>query len=97
VTSARVAEAFSRARSHDAVFGPAPGRGYWLIGLETRPPRSAAPVENVAGRRKHALADTGHRLPDQPPIAKVATLRDVDAIDDLPRTKRGAVATLVEA
>jgi glycosyltransferase A (GT-A) superfamily protein (DUF2064 family) len=53
------------------------------------PPRL---FENVRWSTEHALADTVATLPDHR-IAQVATLRDVDTIDDLPMTKRGARAT----
>ena len=92
VTAARVADAFRALGSHDAVFGPAPDGGYWLVGLKRArhvPPRL---FENVRWSTEHALADTVATLPDHR-IAQVATLRDVDTIDDLPMTKRGARAT----
>jgi rSAM/selenodomain-associated transferase 1 len=92
VTSSRVAEAFRALGSHDAVFGPAPDGGYWLIGLKRARPVPPRLFENVRWSTEDALADTVATLPDHR-IAQVATLRDVDTIDDLPMTKRGARAT----
>ncbi|MBQ0766946.1 MAG: DUF2064 domain-containing protein, partial [Sulfitobacter litoralis] len=92
VTAARVVEAFRALGSQDAVFGPAPDGGYWLIGLKRARPVPPRLFENVRWSTEHALADTIATLPDHR-IARVATLTDVDTIDDLPMTKRGARAT----
>ena len=92
VTAARVADAFRALGSHDAVFGPAPDGGYWLVGLKRARPVPPRLFENVRWSTEHALADTVATLPDHR-IAQVATLRDVDTIDDLLMTKRGARAT----
>ena len=92
VTAARVADAFRALGSHDAVFGPAPDGGYWPGGLKSARPVPPRLFENVSWSTEHALADTVATLPDHR-IAQVATLRDVDTIDDLPMTKRGARAT----
>ena len=92
VTAARVADAFCALGSYDAVFGPAPDGGYWLVGLKRARPVPPRLFENVRWSTEHALADTVATLPDHR-IAQVATLRDVDTIDDLPMTKRGARAT----
>lgn len=84
INSARTAEAFKALRDHDAVFGPAPDGGFWLVGLK-HPARQ--PKRMFAGVRwssEHALADSIATLPDHR-IAHVAPLRDVDTADDLPR------------
>lgn len=76
----------------DAVFGPAPDGGYWLMGLR-RP--GAAPPEMFKGVRwstEHALADTRASLPDLR-IALVDHLRDVDTVDDLAMTRHDTRAT----
>ncbi len=78
----RIAEAFAALGSHDAVFGPAPDGGYWLIGLRRL---RAVPSGIFAGVRwstEHALGDTEATLPDHS-IARVAMLRDVDTAADL--------------
>jgi hypothetical protein len=85
ITAARVAEAFKALGAQDAVFGPAPDGGYWLIGLKRL---RAVPPGIFAGVRwssAHALADTRATLPGHR-TALVATLSDVDTANDLPMT-----------
>lgn len=84
INAARVAEAFAALGNHDAVFGPAPDGGYWLVGLKhpARQPRGF--FAGVRWSTEHALADTIATLPDHC-IAQVATLRDVDTVSDLPK------------
>ena len=82
ITAPRIAEAFKALGGNDAVFGPAPDGGYWLIGLRRSravPPRL---FTGVRWSTEHALADTMATLPDHS-IAHVATLRDVDTVEDL--------------
>ncbi len=82
ITAPRIAEAFAALGGHDAVFGPAPDGGYWLIGV--RRVRSIPPTlfAGVRWSSAHALADTEASLPGHS-IAHVATLRDVDRAADL--------------
>ena len=71
--------------THDAVFGPAPDGGYWLIGLGPRP----APPGFLKGVRwsgPHALTDSRATLGDQR-IAQLDLLADVDCAEDLLRGK----------
>ena len=87
-----IAAAFRALGNHDAVFGPAFDGGYWLIGLKhpkRQPPRF---LDDVRWSTEHALADSKATLPGYR-IAEVATLRDVDAADDLPMTRRRARGT----
>ncbi len=82
ITGPRIAEAFTALGNHEAVFGPAPDGGYWLIGMKrARPPRADI-LTNVRWSSKHALADSERSLGDLS-IAHVTTLRDVDTVDDL--------------
>jgi len=83
IRAAHIAQAFTALGRHDAVFGPAPDGGYWLVGL--RHPHRQPPTlfQNVCWSTEHALADTKASLPGYR-IAQVATLRDVDTADDLP-------------
>jgi len=79
--------AFRALGSHDAVFGPAPDGGYWLIGLK----RGGSPVpksifQGVRWSTKHAMTDTIKSLGPDKRIATIATLQDVDTIDDLAQT-----------
>ncbi|MCQ0094041.1 DUF2064 domain-containing protein [Roseovarius sp. M141] len=74
--------AFRALGAHDAVFGPAPDGGYWLIGLKRS--RAVAPrfLRPVRWSSADALADSMDSLPGAR-IALVDTLRDVDTIADL--------------
>jgi len=77
-----IAEAFGLLGRNDAVFGPAPDGGYWLVGLKrvfTPPPGL---LRNVRWSSEHALADSIATLPGYR-IARADTLRDVDTAADL--------------
>jgi rSAM/selenodomain-associated transferase 1 len=82
ITPAHIARAFATLGRHDAVFGPAPDGGYWLVGL--RRSRAVPPnvLQGVRWSTQHALADSRATLPDTR-IGLVDTLRDVDTVDDL--------------
>ena len=92
ITSAHIANAFNALRAKDVVFGPAHDGGYWLIGLKRSRPIPPRLFANVRWSTEHALADTITTLPNHR-IAQIAMLKDVDTIDDLPMTNRGARAT----
>ncbi|WP_428927186.1 TIGR04282 family arsenosugar biosynthesis glycosyltransferase [Marinibacterium sp. SX1] len=82
MTRAHVARAFRALGAADAVLGPAPDGGFWLIGLS---PRRAPPPGLFDGARwstAHALEDTLKSLADRR-VALVDTLRDVDTAADL--------------
>lgn len=87
-----IAEAFRALGRHDAVFGPATDGGYWLIGLKRARPVPSGMFAQVRWSTQYALDDTIATLPDHS-IAYISTLQDVDTIDDLPMTNRGARAT----
>ena len=57
IRPAHIAEAFRLLGGADAVFGPAPDGGYWLVGLR-RTPRVPAPFAARPLVGPHALADT---------------------------------------
>lgn len=82
ITRAHIARAFAMLGSHDAVFGPAPDGGYWLVGVKhpARLPQSL--FQNVRWSSEHALADTLRGLPGYR-IALTDQLRDVDTGADL--------------
>ncbi|MEL7279650.1 MAG: TIGR04282 family arsenosugar biosynthesis glycosyltransferase [Pseudomonadota bacterium] len=82
VRQAHVARAFKTLGDHDAVFGPAPDGGYWLVGLKRAGRVSNTLFQNVRWSTKHALSDTMAGLPDAR-IAIVDTLQDVDTASDL--------------
>ncbi|MBM1689607.1 TIGR04282 family arsenosugar biosynthesis glycosyltransferase [Sulfitobacter geojensis] len=85
ITRKEIAQGFAALGNHDAVFGPAPDGGFWLIGLKH--PRRQPPhfFKNVRWSSEFALADSIATLPEHR-IARIATLRDVDTADDLPMT-----------
>lgn len=87
-----IAEAFKALGPHDAVFGPAPDGGFWLIGLKH--PRRQPPefFRNVRWSTAHALADSRKTLPGYR-VVDCATLHDVDTADDLPMTQAGPRAS----
>ncbi|MEL7211415.1 MAG: TIGR04282 family arsenosugar biosynthesis glycosyltransferase [Pseudomonadota bacterium] len=82
VNGARIAEAFAALGDHEAVFGPAPDGGYWLVGMKRVGPVPRTLFEGVRWSTEYALADTEASLPGAR-IAHVATLRDVDTVTDL--------------
>lgn len=75
-----IADAFRTLGAHDAVFGPTPDGGYWLVGLKRRPtvPRI---FQNVRWSTEDALADTIANV--QGRHALVEQLRDIDRGADL--------------
>jgi rSAM/selenodomain-associated transferase 1 len=85
IQSVHIAQAFTALGGHDAVFGPAPDGGYWLVGLKH--PRRQPPslFKNVRWSTEHALVDSKASMPGYC-IAEIATLRDVDTADDLRMT-----------
>ena len=82
-----VREAFRMLGSHDAVFGPSPDGGYWLVGLK-RMERVPRAFWGVRWSSVHALSDTLRNLSGSR-VAQVASLADVDEAADLKRL-RGA-------
>ncbi|MGI9411871.1 MAG: TIGR04282 family arsenosugar biosynthesis glycosyltransferase [Hyphomicrobiaceae bacterium] len=76
-----VAEAFSALGDNDAVFGPAPDGGYWLVGLSTGA-RSSRPFDNVRWSGPFALEDTLNNLQAKR-VGLVSRLSDIDSGDDL--------------
>ncbi len=80
LTRAHIADAFAALGRHDAVFGPAPDGGFWLIGK-----RAGCPLPALAPVRwstEHALADTRACLRGWR-IAQSAQLNDIDTAADL--------------
>ena len=67
--------------SHDAVFGPSPDGGYWLVGLKRRP-RVPRAFDRVAWSSREALQQTLANLSGLA-VARVASLPDVDEAHDL--------------
>lgn len=87
ITRARVGEAFKALGNHDAVFGPAPDGGYWLVGLKRQRPVPPRLFECVRWSTGTALADSAATMKGLS-IAHVATLQDVDTLADLKSLSR---------
>lgn len=86
-----IARAFAALGAHDAVFGPAPDGGFWLVGLK----RVAAPPATLFGAVRwsspHALADSQRSLRGCH-VALIDRLADVDERKDLLRAQsRGSI------
>ena len=81
VKSTHIQAALKALGSHDAVFGPSPDGGYWLVGLKRRPrvPRAFA---QVAWSSCEALRQTLANLSGLT-VASIASLADVDEAGDL--------------
>lgn len=77
ITASDIAAAFHRLEGHDAVIGPSPDGGYWLIGLRRRP-RRLRPFNNVRWSTDAALAGTLRNLGG----SRVALLDQKADIDD---------------
>ena len=82
VTPALIADAFRALGQADAVFGPAPDGGYWLIGSTGGRGLPSGALQNVRWSTEHALADSRASMKGMR-IAHIAQLRDVDTIADL--------------
>ncbi len=82
IQTSHIAQAFKALGDHDAVFGPAPDGGYWLVGLKHAPKPGL--FANVRWSTEHALADSRATLQGAR-IATIATLADVDTAADLAR------------
>jgi hypothetical protein len=80
--ASHIRAAFKALEGADAVFGPAPDGGYWLIGLARR--RGRAPdLKGVRWSSEHALEDTIRAMPSAFRIRRIETLGDIDTADDL--------------
>jgi uncharacterized protein len=74
--------AFASLGPHEAVFGPAPDGGYWLIGLKRSRPSPKGMFDKVRWSTPHALQDSLTSLSDLR-VAHVDMLRDIDSANDL--------------
>jgi rSAM/selenodomain-associated transferase 1 len=87
ITPEHLREAFRTLGAHDAVVGPSPDGGYWLVGLKRRPKVLRA-FRNVRWSSRHARADTLANL-EGLRIGVIGELADADEAADLARF-RGA-------
>jgi rSAM/selenodomain-associated transferase 1 len=76
IRATHIASAFRALARGDAVLGPTPDGGYWLVGLK-RSPRVLRPFALVRWSSEHARADTAANLAGCT-IALAALLDDVD-------------------
>jgi rSAM/selenodomain-associated transferase 1 len=86
IRPAHIALAFKLLGEADAVFGPAPDGGFWLVGLK-RTPRLLAPFARIRWSGPRALADTRANLKGKR-VALATRLSDVDRAEDLGRERR---------
>lgn len=82
VTRRCIADAFDALGNHEAVFGPSPDGGYWLIGMKRAQRPHPMILRDVRWSSEHALADSQLSLRCER-VARVAVLNDVDTVDDL--------------
>jgi rSAM/selenodomain-associated transferase 1 len=78
ITAGHLRAAFRALGRTDAVFGPAPDGGYWLVGLARRRPVPRGFMRGVRWSGAHALADTLATLPSGATVSMLDTLADVD-------------------
>ena len=81
-----IAAAFDALEAHDAVIGPSPDGGYWLIGLRRRPSVPSV-FEDVRWSTANALRDTRDNMQGLS-VAEVEMLDDIDDGGDLDRASR---------
>lgn len=83
ITPVLIEKAFCALGGNDAVFGPAPDGGYWLVGMK-RGARAvpAGLFDNVRWSTEFTLADTMTTLGGAK-IAMIDSLRDVDVVADI--------------
>lgn len=81
--------AFRALGAHDAVFGPAPDGGYWLVGLKRISPPPVTLFRRVRWSSEHALEDSVASL-GSARVARVDWLQDVDTLEDLRALNAGA-------
>lgn len=81
ITRDHIASAFTNLGYHDAVLGPSPDGGYWLVGLRLRPNRPR-PFTNVRWSSRYTLSDTLKNFDSRHRIAFIESLRDIDTVSD---------------
>lgn len=82
ITARHVAEAFGKLGGHDAVIGPSPDGGYWLVGWKGVRALPSSAFQAVRWSGPHARADTIATLAGYK-VREVAKLADVDTASDL--------------
>ena len=92
IKSEHIHSAIKALGAHDAVLGPSPDGGYWLVGLKRRP-RVPRAFDSVAWSSPAALEQTVANLSGLK-VARIASLPDVDEARDLAFVK-GAVGRII--
>ena len=83
ICAEHIRAAFRALGKNDAVLGPAPDGGYWLVGLK-RFPRVPRAFGNVRWSSEHALADTERNLTGLSGT-RLCVLEDIDEAEDFER------------
>ncbi|MBE1285473.1 MAG: DUF2064 domain-containing protein [Rhodobacteraceae bacterium] len=91
IRACHISRAFAQLGQHDAVFGPAPDGGYWLVGVKHAGALPATLFRNIRWSSEHALADSAASFGGRR-IALVDTLEDVDTVTDLRNHRRAGGA-----
>ena len=86
-----IAAAFRALGRRDAVFGPSPDGGYWLMGLRRRPAPST--FRRIAWSTERALAETLAALPRRARVGYLDALEDVDDGDSWRRWRARALSS----
>lgn len=95
IATHHIVTAFRRLGDHDAVFGPAPDGGYWLVGFRRRPiPPVFRPAvfRDVRWSSPHALADTLANIPARLRYGMLDELEDIDDAAAYHRYRRSGLA-----
>jgi len=82
ITAGHIARAFKALGDHDAVLGPAPDGGYWLIGLKRGRAVPKTLFADVRWSSPTTMADTLRGL-SLGRVALIDTLHDIDTAQDL--------------
>ena len=80
ITQAEIARAFQVLEGHEAVLGPSPDGGYWLIGLR-RCPRRLRPFHNVSWSTSEARNGTLRNLACSR-VGFVRAMAYIDTVED---------------
>ena len=94
IEEAHIAAAFGMLGSHDAVVGPAPDGGYWLIGLK-RVPKVSMVFDDVRWSHPETFKDTMRSLHPLR-VGLLDFLDDVDTGEAFYRLRAGHVRLIPE-
>lgn len=88
IEARHIAAGFEALCGSDAVFGPAPDGGYWMIGLRRQRRLPSTFLSGVRWSSRHALTDSAATLPADFRVGTISTLQDVDTGADLAAVRR---------